>query len=336
MNSSNGSNIQETFFNLKTLTLRDRLPQNNGSSNHSNPSSVVTSSQQRIYTQSPSISSQTYLSQLRILLTNHWKWLAAFLIGASYIIFIIALYTSNNQLIQANTRLLQDQIRNSQPEPRIPPGSSLISSTKSSSGSYSKSDSNASLKKMLLSVSSQQSQINKLRKTLDETQKSLKSVEKKLANSEASNEAVLQAFIRESNISLCAAPSSDKSNTVKLIAPLSAIYRVKFSTRVHGNTYINRKMFQITKNTQVLRNGGVVRIQYNGRENLSVECGPSSEKTCFYMEEILLVNMKSGDTLQVEDLFSKDGGHVYDLRFCMSISDRSKIPGDEESLVVTH
>ena len=35
-------------------------------------------------------------------------------------------------------------------------------------------------------------------------------MEKDLAKGQASNQAVLQAFIRESNISLCAAPSSDK------------------------------------------------------------------------------------------------------------------------------
>ena len=29
--------------------------------------------------------------------------------------------------------------------------------------------------------------------------------------------------------------------------------------QVHGNTYINRKMFEIRKNTQQLRNGGVIR-----------------------------------------------------------------------------
>ena len=49
------------------------------------------------------------------------------------------------------------------------------------------------------------------------------------------------------------------SGSGKLVAPLGAIYRVQFSAKVQGNTYINRKMFHINKNTQTLRNGGVLR-----------------------------------------------------------------------------
>jgi len=333
MSPTNGSH-EETFFNLKTLTLRDRASeggrQNVLDNFHSSDS--VHSSQQRIISQSPSPSSHSYLWQVRAVLQRHWKYLTCMLIAVSYIIFIVSLHAQNYQLIQTNTRLMERQVEKySYLSKQQQPSKYQTQSTSVKLVQKSSDDDEGGFKNLLLSISSQQSQINKLRQSLDSANHKLRSVQSSLQKSKLNNLAVFQSFLRESNISMCGEAGTN------IVAPVGAIYRLQFSAKVHGNTYINRKMFEIRKNTQQLRNGGVIRIKYNGSKNLSVDCSISDKKkTCFYMKEILLVNLKSGDNIQVIDLFTSEGGHVYDLKFCMTITDLTSIPGDEESLVVTH
>jgi hypothetical protein len=54
------------------------------------------------------------------------------------------------------------------------------------------------------------------------------------------------------------------------------------------------------------------------------------------MAEVVLVRLAAGDSLEVKEFVTGEGGAVYGLRFCMAASQYTQLPAGQESLMITH
>jgi hypothetical protein len=52
--------------------------------------------------------------------------------------------------------------------------------------------------------------------------------------------------------------------------------------------------------------------------------------------EVVLVRLAAGDTLEVTEYVTGEGGALYGLRLCMAASPYKDLPAGLESLMVTH
>jgi len=268
-----------------------------------------------------SLPSQRPLKRLLWRIKSQWKIVLVTSGVALNLILILSLFTINQSSI-SETRAEIGQIGEDHSD-KAPTLKYLPIKDGSSS---------SSIRKLLLTLSSQQSQINALKSALKESTVRLEKMQTSLSSTVNSQDSLFQSLVIESNITLC----TDKD---KLVAPVDGVYRVHFKANVHGDTYISRKMFYIKKNGKALDNGGTIRIKYNGMKNKTVDCAPAMprRKSCFAMSEILLVQLDKADSLQVVDEFtSSRGGTVYGLELCMRVSDYSAVPGGGDSLVITH
>jgi hypothetical protein len=57
---------------------------------------------------------------------------------------------------------------------------------------------------------------------------------------------------------------------------------------------------------------------------------------CIEVAEVVLVRLAAGDTLEVKEYVTGEGGALYGLRLCMAASPYKDLPAGLESLMVTH
>jgi len=311
----NPRNQEETFFDLRTLTLRRPADFPPGAPPNNEPS-LADTTRQSIITPTPS---QTRAFSSLSGLRRNW----AFVFGTSALvlnlILVAVLYNLNYSRIQ-------------QLHVSVPPASPILH--------HHTSDEGPSLRKIFLTLASQHSEINSLREMLKENSRKLEETKASFTSTIHSKDSLFDSLVRESNITFCLTEGEGPvaSRAGQLVAPVAGVFRVEFSARVRGDTYVNRKMFQIKKNNEILQEGGTIRIRLNGRENKTVDCIPQNKsfKSCYAMSEVLLVQLKAADILQISDMFVESGGSVYGFRFCMRLSNYKEIPGGGESLMITH
>lgn len=310
----NPQNQEETFFNLRTLTLR--RPAEFPPVPPTNEPSLANTTRESIITPTPS---QTRALWLLSGLRQNWVLVLCSSALVLNLILVAVLYNLNYSRIQ--------QLHTS-------------STSASSIQHHHIADEGPSLRKIFLTLASQQSEINSLRQTVKENSKKLQETKASLTSAIHDKDSLFNSLVRESNITFCLTEVAPEvaPRAGQLVAPVTGVYRVEFSARVRGDTYVNRKMFQIKKNNQLLQEGGTIRIRLNGRQNKTVDCNPQSKssKSCYAMSEILLVQLNAADILQISNIFMESGGSVYGFRFCMRLSDFEEVPGGGDSLVVTH
>jgi len=334
---STPSQLQETFFSLKTLTLTRRgaefQPRQDALDHLTDPDNQQ-QQQPQLQLQDHQLQQQQQIQSNKgipeawlKLLQQHWQKLLLLGLVALNIMVVGVLYSSTSAKVESNleqiSQLQSTQVHSTQ----------YSLSLKSDSQDTNNVDA-SNLKHILLNLASQQSELNSLRETVKENSLKMRKIEENKKTSSFGQADMFETILAEADITFCAGENN------KLIAPLKSVYKVEFSAKVHGNTYINRKMFEIQKNTRVLLNGGTMRIKYNGKSDNSVECSTkettSVPKSCFLMQQALLVQMDERDELKVVSMLNTAAGQIYDLSFCMKTTQNMKVPGGQESLIITH
>ncbi|XP_023326430.1 uncharacterized protein LOC111699902 isoform X2 [Eurytemora carolleeae] len=287
----------ETFFNLKTLTIR-RTPEHNPGY-LMNPETLSylgdigdnTSPNHGILSRA---SSMTMLGSTLNLVRRNIRSILGLLMFSLNLVLLGVLFSTSQEDISRNSRIIHNlEIR-------------LDNIT----GSWDREE---SLRTVLVDVSYQQTQLNNLRTSLSEKEVELDELRNMLKEEKMMQNKTLDSLIRESDILLC------KGSKNELRAVVRGVYRVQFQAKVHGDTYTNRKMFEIRKNSKLLEVGGTLRFQANNNETVVCNKDNTRElKQCYNMEEIILVELDAGDSLQVEFVFTMNGrGTVYDEQLCI-------------------
>lgn len=272
--------------------------------------------------------------------------ITVFLLFSTNIIALAVVHSSTNQRIDDNERQISSLIlaaasRSKLEDSHLHRSWEMAALTGASQEAGAAGGSSSSSRNMQLSLMSMQTQLAAVRALAEKNSQAAAAKDAKLDRIETAGKQMMQMLMTEGNITLCI-KGVDVATQQQLISPVDGIFHACLRGRVRTSAlYANMKMFELRKNNNTLKSGGVIRARDTKPDVACVEAPPppSPLPDCLNITDTLLVRLAAGDSLDVREYVTAEtGGALYDLQLCLSSSQyrHKDLPAGLESLLVTH